>query len=262
MVKRLAIGPGAMGFYMYLGALSKLKNSGQLDELEEISGASAGGLLGFMFCLLRGDVSRILEYSLAIPVKQLMKPNIKNFLKSYGLVSTAKIRDVLSEFCFNFTTKSDVTFKELYELWPVKLHISGYCVDLMKTTYFSVDTAPDMSVLDAVCATIAIPFLFSSLQIGEWNYIDGGSAETTPSGPFIGKDGVFAMRLGWTRIIKVKDILTYALNVVYLSMKLRHEYDVPTLSMDSREEDVYDFGSSSETKLRMFVTGFSQQFSF
>lgn len=262
MVKRLAIGPGAMGFYMYLGVLSKLKNSGQLDELEEISGASAGGLLGFMYCLLRGDVSRVLDYSLSVPVKQVMKPNIKNFLKSYGFVPESKIRTVLSDFCFNFTTKKDLTFKELYELCPIKLHISGYCVDLMKTIYFSVDTAPDMSVLDAVCATIAIPFLFSSVKIGEWNYIDGGSAETTPSGPFVGKDGVFAMRLGWTRVIKVKDILTYALNVVYMGMKLRHEYDVPTLSMDSREEDVYDFGSSSETKIRMFITGFSQQFSF
>ena len=61
MVRCIAIGPGAMGFFLYLGVLSKLKQTGRLEDLEEISGASAGGLLAFLFLATKGDLSKVLD---------------------------------------------------------------------------------------------------------------------------------------------------------------------------------------------------------
>jgi hypothetical protein len=93
MVKHLVIGPGAMGFFVYTGVLTKLKNKKEkLDELEEISGSSAGGLLSFMYVLTKGDVAAILDYGLSVPVDRLMKPNIKSLFRDYGLVSASKVR--------------------------------------------------------------------------------------------------------------------------------------------------------------------------
>jgi predicted acylesterase/phospholipase RssA len=259
MVKHLVVGPGAMGFFLYLGVLTKLKREKRLEDLEEISGASAGGIIGFMYCLTKGDTTKILDFSLNVPLKQIMKPNIKVLLKDYGLVSSSKVRKVLAEACQQFIGKNDVTFKELYDLYPLKLHVSSYCVDLMKTVYFSVDTHPTMSVIDAVCATIAIPFLFSSIKLSDgYNYVDGGSAEFIPGAPFLGKSDVLAMKLAWNRIPEVKDLKTYALSILYSSMKLRHTYNFPVLDIDSADSDVYDFGTSNEGKLKMFFKGFEQ----
>ena len=261
MVRCLAIGPGAMGFFLYLGAISKLKHEGRLDNLEEISGASAGGLLGFLFLATKGDLAKVLDYALDVPVKQIMKPNLKNFMKNYGLVTPAKIRKVLSEACTKFIGQPDITFEELYAWHPVKFHVSAYCVDLMKTDYFSVNSTPKLSVLDAVSATIAIPFLFSTVKIGEWTYIDGGAAETTPSGPFLAKKEVLAMKLGWSRPAPVTDLKSYAMGIVYSTMKLRAEYEVPTLDLDVSGQDVFDFGASNDGKLKMFMKGHSTNFS-
>jgi predicted acylesterase/phospholipase RssA len=263
MVKYLAIGPGAMGFFIYLGVVSKLKQEGRLDALEEISGASAGGLLAFLFCATKGELARVLDFSLSVPVKQIMKPSIKNLLTNYGLVPTSKVRKVLSGACSQFINKNDVTFKELYEWYPVKLHISSYCVDLMKTVYFSVDTTPTMSVLDAVCATVAIPFLFSPLKLRDsWNYVDGGSAETLPGAPFLGKTGgVLGMKLGPNRPVPVKDLKTYGLSILYSSMKLRYEYDFPNFDINLEGADVFDFGASNDGKLKLFIMGHSQNLS-
>ena len=86
-MKYLAIGPGAMGFFIYLGVLSRLK----LQDLEEISGASAGALLAFLYVAAKGDVPAMLDFAIKVPVKQLMKPNLKNMLLNYGLVPTHKI---------------------------------------------------------------------------------------------------------------------------------------------------------------------------
>jgi len=187
-----------------------------------------------------------------------MKPNIKCLLKNYGLISCSKIRKVLGEACHTFIQKDDVTFQELYELYPIKLHVSSYCVDFMKTVYFSVDTTPTMSVLDAVCASVAIPFLFSSvkLRVG-YNYIDGGSAEVVPGAPFIGQDAL-AMKLAWNRLPEVKDLKAYAMSILLSTMKMRHVYEFPTLDLDSSDVDVYDFGASNDAKLRMFLKGFEQ----
>jgi len=262
MVRCLSIGPGAMGFFLYLGVLSKLKQEGRLDNLEEISGASAGGLLGFLFLVTKGDLPKVLDYALDVPVKQIMKPNLKNFMKSYGLVSPAKIRKILSDACIKFTGKPDVTFEELYAWHPIKFHVSAYCVDLMKTDYFSVNSTPKLSVLDAVSATIAIPFLFSTVKIREWTYIDGGAAESTPSGPFLGRNSeVLAMKLAWSRPAPVTDLKSYSLGILFSTMKLRAVYEVPTLDLDLGDSDVFDFGASNDGKLRMFMKGHSTNFS-
>lgn len=250
-----------MGFFLYLGVLSNLKQSGKLDDLEELSGASAGGLLGFLFLATKGDIAKVLDFSINVPVKQIMKPNIRNFLKNYGLVPPTKIRKVLSDACLNFIGKPDVTFLELYEWNPIKLHLSAYCVDLMKTDYFSVDSTPHMSVLDAVCATIAIPFLFSVVKIGDWSYIDGGAAESVPAGPFLGKNDVLAMKLAWARPAPVTDLKSYSLGILYSTMKLRAVYEVPTLDLDLAGQDVFDFGASNDGKLKMFMKGLATNFS-
>ena len=262
MVRCIAIGPGAMGFFLYLGVLSKLKQTGRLEDLEEISGASAGGLLAFLFLATKGDLSKVLDYSLTVPVKQIMKPNLKNFMKSYGLVPPTKIRKVLSEACTKFIGQPDVTFEELYAWHPIKFHVSAYCVDLMKTNYFSVDSTPKLSVLDVVSATIAIPFLFSTVKIDEWTYIDGGAAETTPSGPFLGRKGeVLAMKIALSRPVPVSDLKSYALSILNSTIKLRAVYEVPTLDIDVSDSDVFDFGASNDGKLRMFMKGLATNFS-
>jgi len=258
-MKNLIIGPGAMGFFMYLGVVSKLKREGQLDDLEALSGASAGALIGFLFCLTKGDPTKALDFALSVPVKQIMKPNIKCLLKDYGLIPHTKIRKVLVGACEFFIGKEDVTFQELYDLYPVKLHVSAYCVDFMKTVYFSVDTTPSMSVLDAVCASVAIPFLFSSVKLKDgWNYIDGGAAEFVPGSPFLGQNSVLAMKLAWNRLPEVKDLKTYAMSILYSTMKLRHVYDFQTLDLDNSDSDVYDFGASNDAKLKMFLKGYEQ----
>lgn len=256
MVKHIAVGPGAMAFFMFVGVFAKLKQTGSLADLEEISGASSGSILGFMYCLTKGDIAQILDFSLNVPIGRIMKPNIKNFLTNYGLVPTIKMKRMLSETALQFYHKDDITFKELYELHPIKLHISSYCVDAMKTVYFSVDSHPEMSVLDAVCASAAIPFLMSSMKMDGLNYIDGGAAETIPGAPFLGKSDIMTIKISGDRPIQVKDLKTYAMSILYSTMNLRHTYDFPSIVLPSFD-DVYNFELSNENKIKLFMKGLS-----
>lgn len=257
MVKYLAIGPGAMGYFIFIGIISKLKQEGRLDDLEEISGASAGGLLAFIYCLAKGDMTKVLDYSLNVPLKALTKLNIKNFLTNYGLVPQTRIRSLISKAPLEFKIKNDPTFQELYDWFPMKIHIAAYCIDLGKTVYFSVDTHPMMSVVDAVCASIAVPFFFSPLKLKDgWHYIDGGSAETLPGGPFLGKEST-GLKLTWGKHISVKDLKTYSMGILYSTMHLRYNYDMETIGVNVDDMDLYNYSASNEKKLRWFLVGYN-----
>jgi len=262
MVKYLALGPGAMGYFTYLGVLTKLKQTGRLDELEEISGASAGGLLAFVFALAKGDTTKVLDFTLTVPIKQMMKPSIKSLLKEWGLISNSKLHNAFSDMTEKFTGKRSMTFKELYDWFPVKIHVASYCVNTSKTVYFSVDSTPGMNVVDAVCATIAIPFIISSAKLNDgWHYIDGAVAESVPGGPFLARvrEDVLVVAFGWGQAPEIKDMKSYAMALITTQMRSRATYDFPILNVDSGQLDIYDFSLGQEQKLKLFMKGLASQ---
>lgn len=261
-MKYLAIGPGAMGFFVFMGVLYKLQETGKLDDLEEISGSSAGSLLGFFYLLTKRDIVKTFDFTLDAPIKQVMKPSIKTLFKDYGLVPVSRARKLLSDACLKFTNKNDITFSELFELVPIKFHVAAFCVDLKRTDYFSIDKTPHMSVLDAVCMSIAVPFLFSASKFNDWHYVDGGAAEALPCAPFIGypPGDILAIQLEFSvKKKEIKDIKAYGLEVMYAILHMRSRYDVPILNVNLGDMDMFDFGMESESKIRMFMTG--QKFS-
>jgi predicted acylesterase/phospholipase RssA len=258
MAKCLSLGSGSMGLFIELGVLSKLR----VDQLEEISGASAGALLAFLFIVTRGDIPKMLDFALNAPIKQMMMPNIRSLLKDYGLIPQAKIRAVFADCVAKFLNgRQDITFVHLYELFPIKLHVTAYCVELQKTCYFSVDTTPDVLLVDALTASMAIPLLVSTVKIDGWTYLDGGVEEEDPCGCFLGRpaDEVLRLRvslqLGTAPV--VKDYKSYLVNIVNSLLKMRYKYqDFPSIEVASPPGiDINDFGLGNEDKLRLFLAG-------
>ena len=257
-MKYLAIGPGAMGFFAFMGALYALQEHKSLENLQEISGSSAGRLIGFFYLISKKDITKAFDFCVKAPIKQVMKPNIKTFFREYGAVPVSKARKILSQACLEFTNKNEITFQELYELVPIKFHVSAFCVDLKRTDYFNVDQTPNMSVLDAVCMSIAVPFLFSVSKFNGWHYVDGGSCEALPCAPFLGypREDILAIELEFSNKKKdIKDIKAYGLEVMYTVLHMRSRYDVPILSVNMGDTDMFDFGLSIEGKIHMFMIG-------
>jgi hypothetical protein len=259
-MKHLAIGPGAMAYFAFLGALGALRDCHELDNLEDISGASAGGLLAFFYVVAEGNIKTILDYSLDIPIKDIMKPNIRQFLKNFGLVSQKKIRTVIVDIIRVFFSKEDLTFREFQALRPTmpKIHISAYCVNLGRTEYFSVDSTPNMSVMDALCMTIAVPFLFATVEHQGRKYIDGGTMEDTPCGVFVGSMDVKVMRTIWSETPEydTRNLKSYLVSILFTMMRLRSKYTYPFIDIDMSKIEMFDFGVSTEAKLKMFSFGY------
>jgi len=252
----LVIGPGSMGFFAMLGVLQVLENNGKLSNVHEISGASAGSIIGlFMSIKNPYKVKDIFERSLSIDVPTYVKPNLQTFLNNFGFVPHQPIKELLIEMCRG----KNPTFKQLKK----KLIVSACCINTQKTEYFSVDTHPDMYAIDAVCMSISIPVVFSPYTWNNNMYVDGGTIEKVPLCPFLHKDPseviivyINNIRNYKTEIKGVQDFIMACVDTYVNSMEFPCEFlKYEKYGIDS---DVYDFNNFSldyEAKMKMFILG-------
>lgn len=248
-----------MIIYAFIGALKKLKESGQLDDLEEISCSSSGSIIGMFYLLTKCDVDEMLRISLEVPLNDLAKPEVKSLLDKYGLIDADRFEKYMSKVAKKITGGSDPTFKELYEWNRVKLHVPTYDLVTNKTVYMSVDTTPDMRVSKAVRRSISIPVIMSP---DEYRYVDGSVAEFSPHVPFLGKTDVFEIRFRWFAKPKrrAKNLFAYLYDVVFAFLSNRVEYmEFPRLDIYTDDKfELFNFSMNTEQKLELYRSGYFQ----
>ena len=209
----LVIGPAAMGLFAFMGSLSVI----DLSKVKEVSGASAGAILGLFICLGK-TVEEIIEFCLKLDLKELTTMNLLSLITKFGLISHEPIKKVLKEFC------GDPTFSQLDK----KLYVTSFCVNKSETEYFSIDTTPDMSVIDAVCMSIAVPFLFETVKYNNFTYLDGGTFESAPVMAFLNKDpnDVLILQLASNKVqvSEIKSLKDFIYNIIQLAINNRVIY--------------------------------------
>jgi len=240
-----------MAFFAILGHVSII----DLTELKEISGSSAGSILGFLLCIGLSP-KEILECTLSIDVEKIYKTmNLSSLIKNYGLIDVSLVKNALLE-C---SSGRDPTFNELDKV----LHVSAFCINTQQTVYFNKYNHPDMKVIDAVCMSMAVPFIFSSVEYKGYRYIDGGVEEKVPIGPFLDKlqDDIYLIEIQNepdetnTNISNIKD---FCFNILTVLMKNRYKpYTKNKKIIYVSNKFALDFNMSQEHKLDMYSRGFS-----
>lgn len=250
-MKYLVLGPASMGIYALIGAVKSMEP--MLGHVKEISGSSAGAILA-LFLAVGLSVDDIIDAALSIEISNFVKLNIGSFFNKFGFVELGPIREKLVEIC-----GCDPTFSELKK----KIYISAFCLNTSRTEYFSKDTHPNMKVIDAVCMSIAIPLIFASSEYDGRTYVDGGTAEEYPMGPFLDKKPheIVCLRIKMDEIYQEhletpKDFLEA---LIRSSIKNRLKYDgkFKLIAIDIGNVNVFDFNMSYEDKLRLMSMGYA-----
>ncbi len=252
-MKYLVLGPASMGIYAFLGRLKSMGKS--MDTVQEISGSSAGSILA-LFWATGMTVDDMLDVCMNVEISDFVKLNIGTFFNKFGFVETEPIRNKLVDIC-----GCDPTFRELKR----KIYVSAFCLNTSTTEYFSVDTHPDMKVIDAVCMSIAIPMIFASSEYNGHTYVDGGTVEEYPMNPFVDKKPheVTCVKLVMDHIYKEtldtpKDFLE-ALIRSTLRNRIQYNEKCNMVFVNVGDADVFDFNISYEEKIRLMNIGYSQK---
>ena len=243
----LVIGPAAMGLFAFMGSLSVI----DLSKVKEVSGASAGAILGLFICLGK-TVEEIIEFCLKLDLKELTTMNLLSLITKFGLISHEPIKKVLKEFC------GDPTFSQLDK----KLYVTSFCVNKSETEYFSIDTTPDMSVIDAVCMSIAVPFLFETVKYNNFTYLDGGTFESAPVMAFLNKDpnDVLILQLASNKVqvSEIKSLKDFIYNIIQLAINNRVIYKTfsKSIFIDLGTINIFDFLMDYDNKLKLYLLGY------
>ena len=250
-MKYLVLGPASMGIFSLIGALKARETS--LADVKEISGSSAGAILA-LFLAVGMSMDEIIDVSLSLNIPNFVKIRIGSFFNKFGFVDMTPIRKKLVDIC-----GSDPTFNEL----DMKIYVSAYCLNTAETVYFSKDTHPDMKVIDAVCMSMAVPFIFACGNYEDNIYVDGGMKEEYPLTPFLDKKPheVTCIKIEMDRIFQetIDNPKQFVDVLVRSALSNREVYKLPIkiVEINVGDTDVFDFNMTYEDKIRLYNTGYS-----
>lgn len=248
-----------MAIWAILGHVCRLHTDQHLNDLQEISGSSSGSLVAFIYSIGRTDTGDMLNKVFGVlDTSKIFKYNIKNFILNYGLIKHDNLRREISRLCFDISNKEDMTFSEHYELTKIKIHIPALSLEKQMNDYFSVDVTPHMSVIDAICMSMSIPFIFPPYM----GHLDGSIIETIPFIPFIDKDAsdVYVVRITDEQTpIKYKSIQSYIGYILGFFYILRHDSIINYASacIHASNSEIFNFKMSSADRYRLFTRGYA-----
>jgi predicted acylesterase/phospholipase RssA len=240
-----------MGIFTLIGALKARETA--LAGVQEISGASAGAILA-LFLAMGMSVDEILEKSISLNIPNFVKIRIGSFFNKFGFVDMGPIRKKLVDIC-----GSDPTFEEL----DMKIYVSAYCLNTSETVYFSKDTHPHMKVIDAVCMSMAVPFIFACGNYDGRTYVDGGTKEDYPLTPFMDKKPheITCIRIKMDTIYKetIDTPKQFVETLVRSALTNRTTYNTPIqmVEINVKDTDIFDFNMDYEEKVRLFNLGYT-----
>lgn len=226
----------------------------RLDSVQEISGSSAGSLVGAMIAMGMSP-SEIIEKMTAVDGQPLMDGiKLMNLFKKFGFIDTELVRDIFHT-CLGGNPKLGETKKVL--------HVAGFCLEKAQTVYFSSTTHPDMYIIDALMISIAVPLIFTCPVIDGYHYMDGGTEEALPLTPFLGKPPdeiwVFEIKLKAQEVGRCISFMEYARCIMTFLTKQRYRHDCPVgkkITTEIPSEQIFKFNMTLEEKMELYLKGF------
>lgn len=170
----LVLGGAGMSGISYLGILRFLHTEGYTRTIRHVAGTSIGAFFGALWAIGApvGDLERYLKEYLSD--KEAMH---------FDVQSCGKHNDRLTRILCEYMPHK-MTFLELAKEYGCNLCICASCVETSEPMYFNVDNTPFVEVVEAVKASMSIPYLFDSVVINGRHYVDGGLTCNTPVDAF------------------------------------------------------------------------------
>ena len=177
-IKHLVISGGGPLGLRYLGALEKLEqeNFWKLDDIESIYGTSIGSIIGAFICL-KYDWETLNKYIIERPWHDAFKVNAKQIFDSYynkGLFDKKLAEIIFKPLLQAKDLNLNITLKEFYEFSKINLHIFTFELNKFETVELSHISHPNLSLLQALTMSSALPGIFMPIVIDNCCYVDGG----------------------------------------------------------------------------------------
>jgi len=176
----LVVSGGSIKGFTSLGCITKLKELKIINNLKVYCGSSVGSAICLLL-LIGYEPYQIYQILYEIDLEMLIEYDNDIIDDScFGISTTNPFINILVILLKKKNIDPEITFKNLYELIPKKIIITGVCLNDLSLNYFSHDITPDMSILLAVRISVSLPFVFKPVSYNNKIWIDGGCLNDYP----------------------------------------------------------------------------------
>lgn len=275
--ENLAFEGGGVKGVVYLGCIKALKELDKIKDVKRVIGTSVGSLCGLL--LVSDCTNNEMDIYMTKLIESLSSSEnfiskTTNLFNKFGFNDVNNVRDNI-DILLNLKFQNEkITLKELYdktqiEFTIVATNLTDNCVE-----YFNHITYPDVYVSDAICASIAVPFYFTSVKINNKIYVDGGVCDNFPIDYYDADNGLHNDKTLGFHIIsnsksgEINNIIEFIKhieltqlnnNIVQSIEKIKNRN---IINIDVGDLNTFDFSVVSSLKDEFINLGYNQTISY
>lgn len=162
--------------YTYLGVHKYLDEIDVWNQVKIIVGISAGAMASIVLYLgfKLEDLVPICKNEIMFSMIGLDLENIFSITETYGLIDGRGIKSVLKVLFRRRGLSENCTFRELKNIFNKDIYLLATEIPSGNPKLFSYIETPNIKVIDAVLASMALPLFIQPVEINGIKYIDGG----------------------------------------------------------------------------------------
>lgn len=184
-IKHLVLSGGGMLGISYIGLVKYLEENLPnpiISNLLSITGCSAGAIFGSLISIgyTSNELNNIVNKMNFKEYMNITAESLINFMKVKGLESGKNLINFIKTYIKDKIGDENITFKEIKDKFNIKLQIGVSNLSKSRFELLNYINSPDLPIHKAISASIAIPFVFEPIIIGEDVYCDGGFLDNLP----------------------------------------------------------------------------------
>ena len=178
--KNLALAGGGVWGISYAGAFEELERLGILQQIRCVAGTSAGSMAGLLLALGYNGTEISQKIREANYARFQDHGNVNQIVKQYGYYNGVYATEVFHNWIQEKLGSADATFDNLIEANGLDLRVYATNLNTRQVYEFSYRKTKDVSLADAVRASISVPLFFKAAEIGGQIFVDGGTVFDFP----------------------------------------------------------------------------------
>jgi NTE family protein len=264
----ISFGSGGTHVFALLGTLSRLLESGTIDNVMRWYGCSAGSFCAYLGALgvTSTWIQEMLVYFDMRIVENIEEDRLTDFLNCWGINSGKGMSEFLGRFLDTWEPGASTwTFADLASKRPgVSLNITATNLTLGSLAVFSAKTTPALRILDAIRASSSVPLIFTPWMDAHGSmYCDGGVLEEYPWSYVENKEKTLVVVCSDTAICRrtptkaVIRTLGEYMGRIFKLCQQNQCTDIPKywIAINNRTVDTLDFKIEPEERTILFQDG-------
>lgn len=179
MITHVSFSGGGIKGLCYLGVLRYLYIEKMIDNIKFVSGSSIGAFFAMVLALkiplefIEKEFVEVLKNIHENGSMCIDKRSFIGLLEKNGFHSVRFIIQPVLRYLKEYYDIQDITFMDFVKKTGVNIYINTVNLNTSSRKIFSAEDTPNVSVVEAVVASMTVPVLFEAIKIDGEYYVDG-----------------------------------------------------------------------------------------